>query len=84
MWWGQGATALLALQLGTKEPHFTLVLAGEPLLTVSSPAAPFTTLLLLLHSANIDTGDTTWIKSHFLALSLNFASNTLAADCSNE
>ncbi len=47
---------MLALGLGTREPHFTLVVGGEALLTASSHAAPFTTLLLLLHIANKDTG----------------------------
>ena len=44
--------AVLALELGTREPHFTLVLQGEPLLTAASHTAPFHTLLLLLHAAN--------------------------------
>jgi len=52
----KGANAVLALELGTREPHFTLVMDGEPLLTDSSQTAPFTTLLLLLHIANKDTG----------------------------
>lgn len=48
----QGATAVLALELGGREPHFTLVLGGEPLLTAASHTAPFHVLLLFLHAAN--------------------------------
>ena len=47
---------MLALELGSREPHFTLVLAGEPLLTASSHTAPFHMLLLLLHAANSENG----------------------------
>ena len=43
---------MLALELGGREPHFTLVLGGEPLLTAASHTAPFHVLLLFLHAAN--------------------------------
>jgi hypothetical protein len=43
---------VLALELGGREPHFTLVLGGEPLLTAASHTAPFHVLLLFLHAAN--------------------------------
>lgn len=64
----KGATAVLALQLGSTEPQFTLILGGEPLLTSCSPAAPFTTLLLWLHSANGDTGAVGGRSLEFLRL----------------
>jgi hypothetical protein len=47
----------LALELGGREPHFTLVLAGEPLLTAASHTAPFHVLLLFLHAANTAHGE---------------------------
>ena len=37
----QGAMAVLGIGLGTQEPHFTLVLNGEPLLTLSDNSAVF-------------------------------------------
>ena len=40
------------MELGGREPHFTLVLGGEPLLTAASHTAPFHVLLLFLHAAN--------------------------------
>jgi len=47
---------VLALELGCREPHFTLVLEGEPLLTSAAHTAPFHMLLLLLHVANTESG----------------------------
>ena len=41
------AAAVLALGLATKEPSFTLVLDGQPALTLKSYTAAFTQLLLL-------------------------------------
>ncbi len=40
--------AVLGIGLGTQEPHFTLVLNGEPLLTLSDTSAVFRSLLLWL------------------------------------
>lgn len=41
------AAAVLAIGLATKEPSFTLVLNGQPALTLKSYTAAFTQLLLL-------------------------------------
>lgn len=41
---------MLGLGLATAEPHFTLVLGGEPALTLSSPSALFHVLLLFLQA----------------------------------
>ena len=40
--------AVLAIGLGTREPLFTLVLNGEPLLTLSDYTAVFRSVLLWL------------------------------------
>lgn len=45
-----GAAAVLGLGLASAEPHFTLVLGGEPALTLSSPSALFHVLLLFLQA----------------------------------
>ena len=45
-----GASAVLGLGLATAEPHFTLLHAGEPALTLSSPSALFHVLLLFLQA----------------------------------
>ena len=42
------AAAVLALALPTSEPSFTLVMNGQPALTLSSYTAVFTQLLLLV------------------------------------
>ena len=42
--------AVLGIGLGTQEPHFTLVLNGEPLLTLSDNSAVFRSLLLWLQA----------------------------------
>jgi hypothetical protein len=43
--------AVLGLGLGTREPLFTLVLNGEPLLTLSDYTAVFRSLLLWLQAS---------------------------------
>ena len=52
----KGAVAVLGLGLGTREPHFTLVLNGEPLLTLSSYTAVFHAMLLWLQSVKTGAG----------------------------
>lgn len=49
----KGATAILALGLATKEPTITLVLRGEPALTLCSYTAVFVQLLLLVQSCKL-------------------------------
>lgn len=52
----QGAVAVLGLGLGTREPHFTLVLNGKPLLTLSNYTAVFHAMLLWLQSVKTAAG----------------------------
>lgn len=44
----KNSSAILALGMGSREPHFTLVLGGEPVLTLCHHTAVFHIVLLFL------------------------------------
>jgi hypothetical protein len=46
----KNGSAILALGTGSREPHFTLVLAGEPVLTLCHHRALFYVILLFLQA----------------------------------
>ncbi|CAL5218925.1 g671 [Coccomyxa viridis] len=52
----KGANAVLGFGLGSREPHLTLVLDGEPVLTLTHQHAFFHSVLLLLQNAQLNGG----------------------------